>query len=167
MGPPKRFPYGLTANVYAIAPGVKIDALAGDSLIRVRPYSRLCARRTGAQHLHGRAPILIPCNGVGSLFDIGCVGRERFSRRPRPFCRGRSDEEFTMRTRTISAGFAVAGALAAASLGFGAGQASADHNEPWIPLPPPGHIGQIVNIPPGHIGQLIGVPPGQWGKWPH
>jgi hypothetical protein len=69
-----------------------------------------------------------------------------------------------MRITRIAAGTAVLAGLGAAAVGLGAGQAAADKDGIWIPLPPPGHIGQIVGIPPGHIGQIVGVPPGQWDK---
>jgi hypothetical protein len=51
-----------------------------------------------------------------------------------------------------------------AALTFGAGQAGADPVW-WVPgPPPPGHVGQIVNVPPGQVGQWVGVPPGHWDK---
>ncbi|MCV7127038.1 MULTISPECIES: hypothetical protein [Mycolicibacterium] len=60
-------------------------------------------------------------------------------------------------TATVAGGFG-------AGLFLGAGQAAADPNW-WVPAPPPpGHIGQIVNVPPGHVGQWVGVPPGHWDK---
>jgi hypothetical protein len=66
------------------------------------------------------------------------------------------------------AGAIVFAGLTGASAGLGAGQATADREHFWVPVPSPGHIGQIVNIPPGHLGQIVGVPPGQWNKWlPH
>lgn len=58
-------------------------------------------------------------------------------------------------------------AIAAGGLGVGimagAGQAAADPRW-WPEPPPPGHVGQVVNVPPGHIGQWVGVPPGHWDK---
>lgn len=61
----------------------------------------------------------------------------------------------------------VVAAIAAGGLSVGvlagAGQAAADPHW-WPALPPPGHVGQIVNVPPGHIGQWVGVPPGHWDK---
>lgn len=71
--------------------------------------------------------------------------------------------------KTIAAGAAVTGALGFASVGLGTGLAQADDDWWWDPVPPPGHIGQIVNVPPGHISHLPFVPPpGHWdkpGKW--
>lgn len=69
-----------------------------------------------------------------------------------------------MTLKRIAAGAAVFAALGAASVGVGTGVAAADHDDWFIPVPPPGHIGQWVGIPPGHIGQWVGVPPGHWGK---
>jgi hypothetical protein len=71
-----------------------------------------------------------------------------------------------MKLRKIAATAAVTGALGFGAVGLGAGQAQA-HPDPWWwdPVPPPGHIGQIVGVPPGHIGHVVGVPPGHWGKW--
>ena len=59
---------------------------------------------------------------------------------------------------------AVMGGLGAGLLG-GAGHAAADPNV-WRPgpLPPPGHVGQIVGIPPGQIAQWVGIPPSHWDK---
>ncbi|WKG03884.1 hypothetical protein [Mycolicibacterium sp. HK-90] len=66
---------------------------------------------------------------------------------------------------------AAAGALSFAALDLGAGQANADDNW-WIPAPPPpGVVGDGVNVPPGPISHLPYVPPpGHWdkpGKWVH
>lgn len=63
--------------------------------------------------------------------------------------------------------YIVAAAVAAgvgAGLSVGAGQAAADPDQWWPPLPPPGHVGQIVDLPPGHIAQWVGIPPGHWDK---
>ena len=52
------------------------------------------------------------------------------------------------------AGTAVfAGVLGGAAVAFGTGSALADRGPdiPFIPGPPPGHVGQIVGIPPGHL----------------
>lgn len=70
-----------------------------------------------------------------------------------------------MKLKNIAAGAALTAALGFGSIGL-AGQAGADdHWHPWYdPIPPPGHVGQIVGIPPGHIGQAVGVPPGHWDK---
>ncbi|OKH69350.1 hypothetical protein [Mycolicibacterium sp.] len=73
-----------------------------------------------------------------------------------------------MTVRKIVVAAAAAGALGFAAFGFGAGQASADPNW-WVPIPPPGVVGDVVNIPPGQISHLPFVPPpGHWdkpGKW--
>ena len=64
--------------------------------------------------------------------------------------------------KKFAAGTAVAGALGAATIGIGAGQANADDDWWWWqPPPPPGHF-----VPsPGHIAQIPGVPPpGHWDK---
>lgn len=53
-----------------------------------------------------------------------------------------------MTVRKIVVAAAAAGALGFAAFGFGAGQASADPNW-WVPIPPPGVVGDVVNIPPG------------------
>ncbi len=69
-----------------------------------------------------------------------------------------------MQVRKILVAAAIAGGMGAASMGLGAGLANAEHDW-WVPQPPPpGHVGQIVNVPPGHIGQVTGVPPGHWDK---
>jgi hypothetical protein len=66
----------------------------------------------------------------------------------------------TARIRKVIAGAAITGALGFASVGLGAGQASADDDWWWEP-PSPGHF-----VPsPGHIAQLPFVPPpGHWDK---
>ena len=69
-----------------------------------------------------------------------------------------------MKVKKIALGAAVCAGMGAAALGLGAGQATADRDHYWVPIPPPGHVGQIVGVPPGHIGQIVGVPPGQWDK---
>lgn len=70
--------------------------------------------------------------------------------------------------KKIAAVAAAAGVMSGVGLGLGAGTAAADDNW-WIPIPPPGVIGQVVNVPPGHISHLPFVPPpGHWnkpGKW--
>lgn len=74
-----------------------------------------------------------------------------------------------MNVKKFASTVAVAGALSAVAIGLGAGTATADPDNWWVPVPPPGHIGQVVGVPPGHIGQLPFVPPpGHWdkpGKW--
>lgn len=71
-----------------------------------------------------------------------------------------------MDVRKFAAAAAIFVGLGAVSTALGAGQAAADKDGYWVPLPPPGHIGQITHIPPGHLGQIVGVPPGQWDKAP-
>jgi hypothetical protein len=64
-------------------------------------------------------------------------------------------------------------ATAAGALGFGVLAGAAPANaDPWVPfipvpVPSPGHIGQLPFVPPpGQIGQLPLVPPpGHWDKW--
>lgn len=73
-----------------------------------------------------------------------------------------------MVVKKIVAAAAAVGAMGFGAVVLGAGQANADPD--WrIPMPPPGHVGQIVGIPPGHISHLPFVPPpGHWdkpGKW--
>ncbi|BBX15451.1 hypothetical protein CRI77_20030 [Mycolicibacterium duvalii] len=68
-----------------------------------------------------------------------------------------------MQVKKMLAAAAIAGGLGAAGTAFGTGTAGADPKW-WDPVPPPGHIGQVVNVPPGHIGQWVGVPPGHWDK---
>lgn len=69
-----------------------------------------------------------------------------------------------MNIKKIAATATMAGALAFGALGFGAAPAQADDWRFPDPLPPPGHVGQIVGVPPGQIGKFIGVPPGHWDK---
>jgi hypothetical protein len=71
-----------------------------------------------------------------------------------------------MFVRKTAVGAAILVGLSAAATVLGAGPAAADKDGYWIPVPPPGHIGQILHIPPGHLGQIVGVPPGQWDKAP-
>ncbi|MGV0768655.1 hypothetical protein [Mycobacterium syngnathidarum] len=70
--------------------------------------------------------------------------------------------------KKCAAAVAAAGALSFAALGLGAGLANADDNW-WVPTPPPGVVGDVVNVPPGQISHLPYVPPpGHWnkpGKW--
>ncbi|MCV7151785.1 hypothetical protein [Mycolicibacterium pyrenivorans] len=69
-----------------------------------------------------------------------------------------------MQVKKYLAATAIFSGLGATALGFGAGQANADHDW-WLPNPPPpGHVGHVVGVPPGHIGQWVGVPPGHWDK---
>ena len=77
-----------------------------------------------------------------------------------------------MKLKKIAAGAAVLGAIGFASVGIGTGPAQADDWCWWgwcDPVPPPGVVGDIVNVPPGQIAQLPGVPPpGHWDqpwKW--
>lgn len=67
--------------------------------------------------------------------------------------------------KKIAATATMAGALGLAAVGFGTATAQATPHDWWNPpVPPPGHIGQIVGVPPGHIGHVVGVPPGHWDK---
>jgi hypothetical protein len=57
----------------------------------------------------------------------------------------------------------IVGALGLGALGL-SGPASADDDLWWFNPPPPGQVGQIVNVPPGQVGHWVGVPPGHWDK---
>jgi hypothetical protein len=70
-----------------------------------------------------------------------------------------------MQIKKLAATAGTAAALSIGILGFGSATAQADPDHWWwIEPPPPGHIGQIVDVPPGHIGHVVGVPPGHWDK---
>jgi hypothetical protein len=69
-----------------------------------------------------------------------------------------------MKLKKLTATAATAAALTVGALGFGSATAQADPDYWWIEPPPPGQIGQILNVPPGHIGHVVGVPPGHWDK---
>jgi hypothetical protein len=79
-----------------------------------------------------------------------------------------------MHLKKIAATAAMTAGLGLTALGLGTGAASADNfgwpgdpDIPFIPddlvgpgpgvLPPPGHIGQIIDVPPGHWDDLLPV----------
>jgi hypothetical protein len=83
-------------------------------------------------------------------------------------------ETLQMKLTKIAATAAMTAGLGAVTLGIGSGTASADDFEfpdipgiPFIPddlvgpgpgvLPPPGHIGQIIDVPPGHWDDFLPV----------
>jgi Spy/CpxP family protein refolding chaperone len=74
-----------------------------------------------------------------------------------------------MNMKRIATTAAMAAALGLGALSAGAGPAQAD--KPWNPWPwpiPPAPSGPGPGVlpPPGHIGQIVDEPPGQWNKGP-
>jgi hypothetical protein len=70
-----------------------------------------------------------------------------------------------MKLKKIAATAAMAAGLGMTALGVGAGTANADNfGVPFVPDIPfvPSGPGPGVLPPPGHIGQFIDVPPGHW-----